>query len=251
MTEKQGHTFVTREVTVEGPIAFVETTTLSKAVIFPEDLNRGLILKTDSSEAQNRRAILEMAKPYSVTAATVDTEPITSRHHAFQDALEYVDVRIPYVEKLAGVVPATEPHSRRVFGQVAAAIEAIAFLHQHHRGRDKQGRLLATAEDYALARRLLLEPLRESIGLSGTTRDAYRARQEKFKGREFTSTEAIEAEVFHTKPTRDKELRKLVGLGVIVCAREAVGNVPAAYRWTGKARDELVLPSVRDMCGNA
>jgi hypothetical protein len=49
VTERDGNRNVTRKVTVEGPIAHVESTTQKKAIVYPEDLNRRLILKMNSS----------------------------------------------------------------------------------------------------------------------------------------------------------------------------------------------------------
>ena len=52
---KDGDRIVTRIITQEGPIAFVETTTLTE--IFSEDANRCLLLRTDESDAQTRRVL--------------------------------------------------------------------------------------------------------------------------------------------------------------------------------------------------
>jgi hypothetical protein len=247
---RNGASFVTQEVTVQGPIAFVESTTLAESLIFPEDLNRGLIVKTDESEEQNRQVMLEMAKPYSTKAEPVDADAILRRHHEFQLSLRPLDVRIPFVERLAEKLPAAKPQSRRVFGQVTATIEAIAFLHQHLRRRDNDGRVLATRDDYLLARRLLLEPLRETVGLSEGVWKAYLQLRERFRG-EFSSTDALPLNLFKTKPTRDKHLNELADLGVIACVRKAAGPNPSRWRLTGKTLDELVLPRVEDLCVNA
>jgi hypothetical protein len=253
ITTSLGNDFVTREVTMEGPIAFVESTTADKSIIFQEDLNRGLIITTDASEEQNRRVLREMAKLYS-GSEPIDKGAILKRHRELQEALEPLAVYIPFIEQLAESLPAVEAQSRRVFGQVAATIEVIAFLHQHHRDKDTRGRLVATAYDYAVARWLLLKPLSESIGeavgLTDATWRVYRRLKNKFPG-EFTSTDTLTAKVFHTKPTRDKELEKLRRFGVLVCVGKPLGCNPGRYRWTGKDLGELVLPSVRSICVNA
>jgi hypothetical protein len=179
ITERDGDTFKTREAKVEGPISFVESTTLDKALIFPEDLNRGLVLQTDVTEAQTRRVLREMARAYSPKAGPVNTQAVIDRHHEFQRGLESVEVVIPFAEALAEKLPATEAQSRRVFGQLVAMVETVALLHQHQRRRDDHGRLVATAADYRLARHLLLKPLEETIGLSDDQRDVYRCLREK------------------------------------------------------------------------
>ena len=144
----------------------------------------------------------------------------------------------------------TETQSRRVFGQLVAMIEAVTLLHQHHRTLDPEGRLLATPPDYVIARELLLEPLRESIGLSDHTESTYRNLREKLKG-EFDTTEALKVVGPLSKPTLLKELRKLMGLGLLLCVAKATGPKPARWRWTGKPLDELVLPGVKEVCVKA
>ena len=64
-------------------------------------------------------------------------------------------------------MPADETIARRVIGQVMSAISAITALYQNRtdRERDREGRLIATVGDYAVARRLLMEPLHQSLGL--------------------------------------------------------------------------------------
>jgi hypothetical protein len=42
-------------------------------------------------------------------------------------------------------------------------IQASALLHQKQRDKDDHGQLLANADDYALARRLLAEPLARQL----------------------------------------------------------------------------------------
>jgi hypothetical protein len=255
ITERDGNGFRTREVTVDGPIAFVESTTLNKAIIFPEDLNRGLILKTDATEDQNRRVMKEMTRPYSPNGdAPPDSASIIKRHRDFQRSLKYVDVRIPYARALANVLPAKKTHCRRVFGQVLTTVETIAYLHQHRRNLDEHGHLLATLDDYRIARSLLVGSVRDSLDLRDSTYKAFLKLRAKSDGDCFSSTLALKAAGFGNKVTRDKELDRLVGFGLIRLVKPGAGPLPAIYRFTGLGVDELVLPSAErlaEVCVNA
>jgi hypothetical protein len=176
ITEKKGSTFVTNEVTVTGPIAFMESTTLDKSMIFQEDLNRDLTLKTINTEEQNVMSMVKMAKAnaYGDGEEQTDTSEVTRRHRDLQRSLVDKSVYISYAVTLAKKMPATEAQCRRVFGQVLAMIEAVAVLHQHQRRRTKDGRIIATERDYEIARDLLIDPLWEAIGLSTNELEGYR-----------------------------------------------------------------------------
>jgi hypothetical protein len=250
ITEKNGSDHITREKVVEGPISFVESTTLDKAIIFKEDLNRGLILKTNGSKDQNRLVMQKLAEPYSVDAVDVDRDAIIERHRDFQRLLLYVDVRIPYVRVLADKMPALQVQSRRVFEQVLAVIETQVLLHQHHRVKDKDGRMLATPDDYAVARDMLLESVRQAVGdalgLTDATWTAYCRLRKRFP-KEFTGQDTLDAKIFNNPPTRNKQLDKLAGFGVLKCVQKSLGRVSSRWRWSTKMLGDLLLPSVKEI----
>jgi hypothetical protein len=251
ITEKVGNGFVTVEVTVEGPIAFVESTTLKKDKIFGEDLNRGLLLRTDESERQTRRVIHGQARGYMLPDEPIDTAAaatVRERHHAFQRCLERVGVHIPFADVLAKVFPAHQVQARRGFQQLLAMIEAVTLLHQHHRSRDEHGCLRATDADYAIARKLLLKPLGESVGLTDGGRKTYELLRGKFP-QGFDTTAAQQAGNFASRMACHRALRELSSLGLIRCVAQGSSHRPARWAWTGKAMDELVLPGVGAVFG--
>jgi hypothetical protein len=221
-----------------GPIAFCETTTCKS--IFAEDLNRCLQIWANESKEQTKRIMRNLARRYS-NGTTLDTSAILDRHHDFQRSLESAVVVIPFAGALAEVMPSDKLETRRIFEQVLATIETLAFLHQHCRERDSTGRLIATLDDYAVARGLLLAPLTDSIGPGEKVKDHYRALQRVFPNKAFTSAEAIRAEVFNDKMATSRALKKLAEAGVVRCVAEAKGNRPARWDWTGQGLGE-VLP---------
>ena len=100
----------------EGPIAYFETTTSRS--IFAEDLNRMLQVTTDESESQTRAVMLAAARRYDLSESSAGREQVIERHREFQQALQYVDVRIPYAGALAEGMPAGQVECRRIIWQV-------------------------------------------------------------------------------------------------------------------------------------
>ena len=110
---------------------------------------------------------------YDPDAGDESAEEVIARHHKFQGSLERYRVVIPYWERLARAIPASDPRCRRVAQQVFSVIEATTLLHQHYREKDARGRLQAAREDYELTRSLMLSPLHAALGI-GPDYDAYR-----------------------------------------------------------------------------
>jgi len=121
----------TRRVEVEGPIAYMETTT--NPALNHENATRCFELGLDESEEQTRR--IHARQRASRTLAGVEqkeqSEEVRRRHHNAQRLLEPVRVIIPYVEQLS--FPSRWLRTRRDHERFLCLIEAVAFLHQHQR----------------------------------------------------------------------------------------------------------------------
>ena len=165
-------------------MAYAESTT--SGTIFVEDLNRMLELYMDDSADQTRRVMLAVGSKYDPDAGDESAEDVIARHHALQGSLERHRVVIPYWERLARGIPASDPRCRRVAQQVFSVIEATTLLHQHYREKDARGRLRAAREDYALTRSLMLSPLHAALGI-GPDYDAYRRLRKSLLRMEFDS----------------------------------------------------------------
>ena len=153
----------TVEIKQDGPIAYIESTTLSK--VFDEDQNRCLLLHTDEQPEQTRRILTAAATGYANGAQDRDRQRIIDRHHAIQRMIQQADVVVPYAERLAESFSDERVEARRAFPLFVAGIRAIALLHQRQRERDDQGRIIATLDDYATGRHLLGEAVERSLGL--------------------------------------------------------------------------------------
>jgi len=155
---------VTKIIESDGPIAFVESTTLES--LFAEDANRMLLLSSDDSEAQTRRVLTAIAERAAQPSNTVDVERVRLVHHAAQRLLRRVKVAVPFAPQLAAAMPAERPEARRAIGHALAVVRAVALLRQFQRHENPQHgtEILASLDDYAVARGVLLAPLGRSLG---------------------------------------------------------------------------------------
>jgi hypothetical protein len=256
-----GHGYITKQtvkcqgqhIRQDGPICYTETTT--KDSIFREDANRCLQISTDASKQQTRKVLVAQAVRYrpGPDSAGLKVDEVKQRHNEFQQALENVEVRIPYQEILAATMPVGKVEVRRLFGYVLGLIEVTAYLHQHQRGRNRWGQLEATTEDYAIARRLIIGPLHTAIGLGADHAKCVTFFRTLPNG-EFDSHQAAQAMEAGSRKVTHERLDKLTEMGLIKCVAESAGNKPARWRRTGTSIDELILPNVatiRDACVTA
>jgi hypothetical protein len=228
----------------EGPVAFVETTTAK--TIFVEDLNRCLQVYPDETETQTKRILKAAAAEYLLDGERRETEGIIRRHQDFQNSLESVDVRIPFADQLAAKLPSDKLEARRAFKQLLAAIEAVAFLQQFQRNRDEQGRLVASLEDYDLARRLLIGPLNESLGCGDRAWRIYETLRAKFPKGQFDTAATVKAKCFTNRVTANTSLKLLAELGALRLVAKAQGPKPARWEWTLQTLKE-VLPKREEL----
>lgn len=162
-TKTNGH-IETERIEQDGPIAYIESTTLSR--IFNEDRNRCLLLSTDETEEQTERIVRSIAKHHAGSNAAIEIEPILLRHHAAQRMIQSMPVKVPFADKLGAAFGYTKVESRRAFPLLISAITAVALLHQKQREVDSNGRLIATLDDYATARNLFGDAVERSLGFT-------------------------------------------------------------------------------------
>jgi len=173
--------FKTQILEVEGPIAYLETTTSTK--VNHENATRSFEIYLDESEDQTRR--IQEAQRRARLPVNYNRElrrqAIQRRHHQAQKLLEPVQVGIPYAELLG--FPSHRLRTRRDHERFLCLIEASAFLHQHQRVRgntdDGTTYVLASEDDYALAYTLAKEVLASSLHeLSHASRELWQRLQQ-------------------------------------------------------------------------
>ncbi len=170
-----------QEFEVEGPIAYIETTTASH--LNQENASRCFEIYLDESEEQTRRIHDKqrfMRRPSMLKSC--DKKAIQARHHNAQRMLTETNIAIPYVKHLT--FPTRWLRTRRDNERFLCLIEVSAFLHQHQRScRRLDGAngetfsyIEANLDDYRLAYDLAKDVLRDTLHeLSISARDLLKA----------------------------------------------------------------------------
>jgi hypothetical protein len=156
-----------QEVEVEGPIAYIETTTAS--VLNAENTSRCFEVYLDESEAQTGRIHQRQRHAKGLTRMRqADRQRILDKHHNAQRMLEKIPVVIPYAGHLT--FPTKWLRTRRDNERFLCLIEASAFLHQYQRprktARTPEGEVAyieATLDDYRIAYDLAKVVLKASL----------------------------------------------------------------------------------------
>jgi DNA primase len=158
----------TQEFEVEGPIAYIETTTAS--FINQENASRCFEIYLDETEEQTRKIHeCQRLSREAVRLKRVRKDAICARHHNAQRMLEQLPVVIPYVRHLT--FPTRWLRTRRDNERFLCLIEVSALLHQHQRscgqldGPDGEPvrYVEANVEDYRLAYELARDVLRDTL----------------------------------------------------------------------------------------
>lgn len=147
----------------EGPIAFIESTTLGVQDIFKEDRTRNLLLSSDECVAQTKSIIDEIARSASAPGDPDTSDSILALHHAAQRLLRPLDVVIPFALQLKDCLPLERIEVRITFGHLMSLIRAVALLFQKQR-QNNDGQIIAQIDYYEIVRRYLIEPLATGFG---------------------------------------------------------------------------------------
>jgi DNA primase len=143
----------------EGPTVVVQTTT--KNHLHPENETRVFPIYIDESEGQTGRIVSSILKEASGRwPDEEEQEHIRQRWHDAIRLLKPAGVVIPYAERIE--IPSSPLRIRRDARRLIDVVRVIAWLHQHQRERDAEGRILATEEDFDEALSLVSESLRRA-----------------------------------------------------------------------------------------
>jgi len=200
----------TMTFTVEGPVAFMESTT--SPTINAENANRCFELYLDESEAQTRKIQEAQREQYRPVgwAAEREREAILRRHWNAQRLLEPVRVAIPFSGKLR--FPSRWLRARRDHERFLGLVAMVAFVRQHSRNvrKDESGDpfIEATAEDYREAFDLAEGAIREALDDL-----AKPARELLVEIKRMVEARALEAKApAHTIVFTRRQLREFAGL---------------------------------------
>lgn len=144
---------------VEGPICLSGTTT--KERIYEDNANRCLLIYLDNSDSQQNGIMNYQRKSHAGTVNKTEEESTKELLQDLQLMFRKINVVNPYAEKL--IIPETVFKPLRTNAHYLQFIEAITFIHQYQRPKqkDNQGNdyIETTLEDIALANELLKEVL--------------------------------------------------------------------------------------------
>jgi hypothetical protein len=248
MPVKIGNVLETKLIRQDGPVAYVETTSLDS--IFAEDENRCLSLYTDERKEQTRRIIDRIASD-AAAGPDVSPEQIICRHHAIQRRLRRREIVVPYAVRLGKLIPDRRVEARRGFPHLLGMIRASALLHQFQREIDDRGRVVASRDDYCVAQRLLQEPMRRLLGggAGAPARRFYERLRGWFGEQTFTSREATAREETSRAAVYGwlGELHRHGALDQVEAPR---GRNPATWKVVPGGLDDaasLVLPSDKEV----
>ena len=140
----------------EGPTVIVQTTT--KNHLHPENESRVFPLYIDESEEQTGRIVQSILKEASGSQIRpAEREAIRQRWSDAIRLLEPAEVIIPYAGRVE--IPSSPIRIRRDARRLVDVVRVVAWLHQHQRERDGEGRILASEDDFATALSLVSESL--------------------------------------------------------------------------------------------
>lgn len=225
----------TRRIWQPGPIAFIESTTLTQ--VFDEDRNRCLMLGTDESESQTKRIVLAQAARAEGRSVPVDR--LTLVYHTAQRSLKRCDVIVPYASRIADAIPTQRQEARRAMPHFLSLIQAVALLHQLQRstGPIHHGdRITASSLDYAVACKLAKGPLSKALGSSVPDAVARFGQRliESMARETFTSNDATSSDpVVKSRGKANEYLRTLADVGVVECVEQGRGNKATQWRIVG------------------
>jgi hypothetical protein len=170
---------------------------------------------------------------------TINVAAIVEKHHAAQRMLQQRPIRVPFAEKVGELFPVDRVEARRAFPHLISMIQASALLHQFQRQLDDDGWILASPEDYELARHLCGGPLSRLLGgtVSGAARRFNDRITDWFTGT-FTTTEAAKRDHKSQQNVR-AWLRELAEVGAVEQVEESKGSRPAKWKSTGMDCHEL------------
>jgi DNA-binding transcriptional ArsR family regulator len=157
LVEKTAEGLRPRLIERQGPTGLLITTTAVK--LHPENETRLLSLTVSDTQEQTRAVMAALAE--EAGEAGPNFEP----WHALQVWMEGAEhgVCIPYARILADLIPPVAVRLRRDFGAVLNLIRAHTLLHQATRERDGEGRIVASIEDYAAVRELVVDLVGEGV----------------------------------------------------------------------------------------
>ena len=160
-----------KHIVKEGPTGLITTTT--QARLHPENETRLLSLSVVDTKEQTKAVMKSLAADRAENL--VDYVPWYLLQMQLAEGEGRVEV--PFAGQLADLIPPVAVRLRRDFKLLLTLVRAHALLHRETRGRDVQGRIIATVTDYGVVKSLVLKLFSEGVGatVSDTIRETVEA----------------------------------------------------------------------------
>jgi hypothetical protein len=204
-------------------------------------------LTVADTREQTRDILAALAEEYTIEE--VDLEPWLALQRWLEDAERRVT--IPYAKDLARLVPPVAVRLRRDFGALLNLIRAHGVLHQATRERSSDGRVIATMEDYASVRDLIVDLVSE--GLEATvppivreTVEAVARLLEEGKKKSATSREVGE-ELRLEKGPVSRRVRMALDAGYLRNLEDQRGRPARLILGDPMPEDLHILPTVEEL----
>jgi len=232
----------TKIIEQDGPIAYIESTTLGISQINDEDRTRFILLATDERREQTTAIIRQLAESVSNPLDSDIPDSIIALHHTVQRLLRPCKVVVPFAKKLITSLPLERLEVRRTFGHLISFIQAVALLHQYQRERNERGQIIATHKDYDVVRLYLPGPLARSLGCELT--QGAKDLLEVVKERERFTIPDMVGETKLSDNTIRGRIKELQNTGQIIKVQDSKGQTAAVYAIAGDPPplNGLVLP---------
>ncbi len=212
----------------EGPTVVVQTTT--KLRLFHENDTRVFPIYLDESAEQTGRIVGHaLLRAETGGVSQEEREDMVAMWHDAVRLLEPAEVIVPYARRIE--VPSHRVRVRRDVNRLLDVIRVLAWLHQHVRDRDEQGRVLATEDDFRVALELVSDSLgrawRSLTPVEEALMDAARALPEARRRNGFHRAD-LGVEGYDKRRTQDA-LKALTDTGYLECDFR---KGPRGYRYS-------------------
>lgn len=232
-----------KSISREGPTGLLVTTT--KLNLHPENETRLFSLPITDTNNQTKEILLSIAKELKNNVEL-------DKWKKFQEWLEMSQnqVTIPYAEKLALMIPPAGIRLRRDFKAVLGIIKCHALIHQLHRDKDTDGRIIASLKDYEAIRELVADIISEGVeaAIKNSIRETVSA--VKHLEPEFDHSvpvKAVAAQLGIDKSSASRRCKEAIKLGYIINQEETKGRPYKLKTGDPLPEDTQILPSVEEL----
>jgi hypothetical protein len=224
-----------------GPTGLILTTTAIR--LHPENETRLLAIPITDTPEQTRAVMRATA----LKRPTIDVQRWRELHEWVASGPQ--DVSVPYASTLAETIPPVAVRLRRDFRLLLTLIETHALLHQATRLRDKEGWILASMDDYAAIRGLVVDLFGETLEASvpASVRDTVQAVAESAGAGNETSVSRVAKHLELDKSAVSRRVQAAIARGFLKNLETGRGRPARLVLGDPLPDDQQILPRAEDL----